>query len=65
MRKTIKWAMTAGLFLLLSGMGYSALSDDGQLSSWEDSKFLDYPPPPAGGHWCRLTILPIKPVPKM
>jgi hypothetical protein len=49
MRKTFKWSLTAGLILPLCGIAYSVSADDGQISSWKDSKFLDYPPPPEGG----------------
>lgn len=49
MRKTIKWSLTAGLLLPLCGIAYPVPADDGQLSSWEDSNFIDYPPPPVGG----------------
>jgi hypothetical protein len=49
MRKMIKWSLMAGLLLPLCGIAYSVSADDGQLSNWEDSSFLDYPPPPVGG----------------
>lgn len=48
-RKTTQQLLSASLFLLLGGNGLAVLADGGQLSSWSDSNYVDFPLPPVGG----------------